>query len=86
VERIVAEYASQQINVFSSVFFTAACSLGKKPVSGGHELNGNGGGQLTLVASHPVESPATWRVVVRNNSTANVLATIKVYVICASIP
>jgi hypothetical protein len=74
----------QAINPGTQSPFLAACPSGTRPFGGGWETFGGAGAQLSLVASLPFENGSTgWRVVLRNNSAAQVTTTIRVHVVCA---
>ena len=88
-ERVVVDSTQTVNGNGGQVAFTAGCPAGKKPVGGGHEANGAGGGSMVLVASHPHEVAATgfsgWRVMLRNNTAGALSTTVKVHVVCATV-
>ena len=87
LERVFVDLTQVVNAAGGQLAFLAACPAGKKAVGGGHEANGNGGGSLALVGSHPHEIPSTgwngWRVVLRNNTNNNLTTTVRVYALCA---
>jgi hypothetical protein len=81
------DHLAQTINPASSAPYLAFCPAGKRAVGGGYELLGGSAAQLTAIASHPSDPSATgWRVQVRNNTGAAVIATIRVHAVCAIVP
>jgi hypothetical protein len=87
LERVFTDTSAVVNAPGGQVAFLSKCPDGKKAVGGGHEANGNGGGSLLLVGSHPHEVATTgwngWRVVLRNNTNNNLSTTVRVYALCA---
>jgi hypothetical protein len=80
-----ADFLTQTINSGTqSVSYMAACPAGSRALGGGSEVIGGSGAQLNVIVSAPYENTSSgWRVVLRNNSAANVTTTVRVHVVCA---
>lgn len=86
-QKVLSELANTSLNPGTSSFFVVLCPAGKQPVGGGFEVFGGSGAQLSLIASHPYDNSPTvgWRVQLRNNTSAMVTTTVRVYGVCQTV-
>jgi hypothetical protein len=86
-QKVINDLPNTALNPGTASWYVVLCPAGKQPVGGGFEVFGGSGPQLNLISSHPYDNSPTvgWRVQLRNNTSAVVTTTVRVYGICQTV-